>query len=460
MSFKESLYLNLPRILQDQIISYEGKKIYKRRYGGNYKSIAEEVKQRDKIDYSIIKEWQKNKLISFLNTAKKTVYWNNLFMKYDINPSKINPFDELNKLPIINKEIVKKEFYNLVNNNIKRNKILWRHTSGSTGSGLKFPETIDTERYTWAFWWRYRNCHNINFDTKCGYFGGRSIINARKTLPPFWKYNKVANQLIMSAYHLSKENIHHYLEALENFNPEWLHGYPSILTYFSRLILEFNIEFNLKNLRIITTGAENLNPYQKKLISECFRVPVVEHYGLAEAVANISTCEYGELHIDEDFSYVEIIPTNEKNIYKLIGTNWLNEAFPLLRYDTGDLIKLKDTNCSCGRASRIISHIDGREEDYIYLPNGVKVGRMDHIFKDMINIYEAQLIQSSEEDLDIFIVKRKNYNEKDEKKLIKEFRKRLGEKITLNFHYVSKITRGPNGKLRLVISKINSKLKH
>ena len=115
---------------------------------------------------------------------------------------------------------------------------------------------------------------------------------------------------------------------------------------------------------------------QKENIKKVFNVKLIEHYGLAEGVSNISENINGNFEIDQDFAYTELI-NNNNNERKIIGTNYSNIAFPLIRYDTGD-VALVDENDN----DKILS-ILGRVEDYIILPNGVKLGRLDHIFKDI-----------------------------------------------------------------------------
>jgi len=55
-----------------------------------------------------------------------------------------------------------------------------------------------------------------------------------------------------------------------------------------------------------------------------FGLRPIQHYGMAEGVANISQCENGKLHVDEDFAAVECLPIDEggeSDCYKVIGTN-------------------------------------------------------------------------------------------------------------------------------------------
>jgi len=358
-------------------------------------------------------------------------------------------------LPLLTKSEVKNNLDLIVNPIIDRKSLIWRHTSGTTGSGLVFPEVASTEHFTWAFWWRYRRMHGIVPSMRCGYFGGRSLVPLSVTQPPFWRYNHPGNQLMLSCYHLNHKTARDYLEALVDYDVQWLHGYPSILSLLSRYIQEQNLEVSLPRLRIITTGAENLTLAQRNSIAEVFNVPVVQHYGQAEAVANISECSHGALHVDEDFSCVEFVenPT-DPGTCRLVGTNWLNPAFPLFRYDTGDVVVMGAGSCPCGNSGRLIHSMDGRMEDYLVLPNGTRIGRLDHIFKNAVHVNEAQFVQEDPWNITIRIVRGAGFSSIDESKLRREISQRIGVDANLRFEYIESIPRTRNGKLRLVVSKM------
>jgi phenylacetate-CoA ligase len=207
-------------------------------------------------------------------------------------------------------------------------------------------------------------------------------------------------------------------------------------------------------VRWITTGAENLLPQQAALIEKAFGVRPRQHYGMAEAVANLSECELGRLHVDEDFAAVEFLPVGDGKSYRVVGTNFSNPATPLVRYDTGDIVSLLDGTCPCGRPGRLVERVDGRQEDYVILRDGARVGRMDHIFKDMVRVREAQIYQAQPGEIVYRIVRGSGYGPEDEKRLLAETRLRLGEGASVKFEYVERIARTRSGKLRFVVSEI------
>jgi len=449
----EQVYLRLPVALQNAVVSLDGLRIQRRRYGAGFRAAEQQVQAQDALRGADLQALRVRLLSGFLQTAATTPFWREQFDEHGVRPDAAEPFAELVKLPVLTKEVVKQNVERIVNPAFDRRGLLWRHTSGTTGSGLVFPETASTEHFTWAFWWRYRRWHGLTPQTRCGYFGGRSLVSIESRRPPFWRLNRPANQLMLSGYHLSRETASAYLEALRQYDVEWLHGYPSMLSLLAKYVADICPQVPLPRLRCITTGAESLSEGQRTSIRTVFGVPVVQHYGQAEAAANISECEYGRLHIDEDFAAVEMV-TNPHDLgsLRLLGTNWLNPAFPLLRYDTGDLVVAGKGTCACGRLGRLIDSIDGRKEDYLVLPNGARIGRLDHILKDMVNVHEAQFLQDNPASVTLRVVRGAAYNVSDEAQLLHEMQQRVGVEIDVLIEYVEAIPRGPNGKLRLVVS--------
>ncbi len=436
----EDIYLNSPSFIQNLFLNVKAFQIKRRRLGKKFKKYFFHYLYNS--DY---KKVDLKQLIFFLNSANKTNFWNAKFKKYNVDIKNTeNILNEIKKLPILTKQEVKRNYEDIVNYKITEDYSIIK-TSGTTGSGLSFPQTFSMEQKQWAIWWRFRCWNGIELNTWMGWFGGRSILNINYNKGKYWKYNYPMKQVMFSMHHLSSSTIHLYYNEIKKNRLKWLHGYPSQLYFLAKLIK--NKKFGkLKDLKIISVGGENLLAHQKKIIELVFGVKVIEHYGLAEGVVNLSKLKNDDFVQDQDFCYSEFIPFDNNNIYKLIGTNYSNIAFPLIRYDTGDTVRLdKDTN-------KILS-VDGRIEDYVILPNGVKLGRLDHIFKSIVNVMESQIYQPDEKNIIIKIVKDKGYDMNvDEKIILSESKKKIGEQINIKLDYVKKIDKTSGNKLRFVIS--------
>jgi phenylacetate-CoA ligase len=449
----ESFYLKLPVWFQNVACNIKGWQIKRTHLGAGFNTYLEDAEKRTFWpEYKII-EFRNRKLQDFLSHCARTVpYYRELFSKIKFDPNQVKNLEDLKYLPILKKSFVQNHYRCLQSNDIPKKQRINVHTSGTTGSGLRFYTTLDAVQQQWAIWWRYRRWHGIQLDTWCAYFGGRTIVPISQRQPPFWRYNLPGRQILFSGYHLGPNTIKYYVDELRKRKPPWLHGYPSLLALLASHLIDEKTDIGYQP-RWITIGSENLLSQQIEAIKRAFGITPIQHYGMAEAAANFSQCENGMLHIDEDFAAVEFIPHNQFT-YKVVGTNFTNLATPLVRYEIGDVAALGESTCSCGRPGRLVTKIDGRLEDYVILKNGTLLGRMDHIFKDIVNIREAQLYQRKIGEIFVRVVRGKNYSNIDEKMLINEFRKRVGKDTELRIEYINEMVRSEFGKLRFVVSDI------
>jgi putative adenylate-forming enzyme len=124
-------------------------------------------------------------------------------------------------------------------------------------------------------------------------------------------------------------------------------------------------------LKKIITYAEVLNPADRKQLSERFHTQVIEIYQASEGQM-ASPCRLGKLHINEDMVYIELYDEHHQLIkephvvgQRMIITNLINFAQPLIRYEMNDMIVL-DEPCSCGSHFRTIEKIIGRRDDNLW----------------------------------------------------------------------------------------------
>ena len=87
-------------------------------------------------------------------------------------------------------------------------------------------------------------------------------------------------------------------------------------------------------------------------------------------------------------------------------------------------------------------------------PDGRRVGRLDHIFKQQSEVAEAQIRQEGPEAIDVLIVPLEGYSEASTKRLLRDIRSRLGSEIEIRIERVKRIPREPNGKFRAVKSTV------
>lgn len=450
----ELLYSSLPWPVQNVAVSVEGWRIKRSRFAGSFSSLLQEAEERSSWPLDQLREYRDRRLRAFVAYCAKNVpYYQTLFNQIDFHHEDFRCIEDLRGLPFLDKKSAQEHYAAM--NPVDQPSASWlqTHTSGTTGSGLRFAITRMALQEQWAIWWRFRRWHGLQPGTWCAYFGGRSIVPLSQTDPPFWRYNFPGKQILFSIYHMTSRNLDHYVSVLRRQRPPWLHGYPSALSLLAAYIVDRKIDLGY-DLRWLTTGAETLFGHQSYLLKQAFGIHPRQHYGLAEAVANASECECGKMHIDEDFAAVELLENPSGYGLRVVGTNFTNIATPLLRYDPHDIATISAEPCSCGKAGRVLQSIDGRAEDYIMLANGALVGRLDHIFKDLVNVREAQVFQKERGSIIIRLVRGLRYTAEDEQQLVREARKRLGETTDIIIDHVERIERSSTGKLRFVVSEI------
>lgn len=452
----EDVYARLPGFAQNLACTYEGFRIQQGRYNTEFRGLLSEAERRNTWSADQVMEYRDRHLRAYVQHCAKTIpYFREQFKTAAVAPASIQSLDDLRALPILSKADVVANSSRLQSEGVDSRKCMVCHTSGTTGSGLRFRVTRRAFRAQWAVWWRYRRWHGIDLTTKCGYFGGRSVVPIAQKEAPFWRYDFARNQVLFSGYHISEATLPLYVEELRRQRPPWLCGYPSLLTLLASYLVESGRDLGYRP-RWITAIAENLLPLQKGVIARGFGKSPIQHYGMAEGAANISECEMGRLHVDEDFSAVEFVPEDGTGSCRVIGTSFVNPATAFLRYEVGDRARVSaESSCPCGRPGRLVEAIDGRLEDYVVRRDGSMVGRMDHIFKDLVNVREAQIVQDVPGRIQIRVVRGASYGDDDEKRLEAEVWKRLGQDTQVKIEYYDALPRGSGGKLRFVISSLH-----
>jgi phenylacetate-CoA ligase len=120
------------------------------------------------------------------------------------------------------------------------------------------------------------------------------------------------------------------------------------------------------NLRVVLLGPDPVADAARERIEAVLRTPVYGLYGVTEMVEPglAGECPGKDgLHAAEDHFLLEIVhpvtgePVPEGSEGELVVTTLTTEAYPLIRYRTGDVTTLRTTACACGRTSARIAPV-------------------------------------------------------------------------------------------------------
>lgn len=461
-SIFEKAYEILPPYFQNLAVSCYGWNEKKIRLGKNFSKYYDSLITSEFADNSFIEEYQEKQISNLLNQAfLNTKYYSNLFSDLGIHPSDINDLQSLKKIPLLDKEKIIKNYNSLISSNLFLKKLKIKRTSGTTGKALKFITTEDAIAFQWAIWWRHRRRFGFYPGQWHVNFTGKSFVSNQTNTPPFWRIDYARKQVLVSLQQLVPSKVSSIVNFLNKKKINYFTGYPSIVFQFCDLIESQNLSLDYKPI-LVTLGAEKCHQFQKKLIARVTGAFVTDQYGLSEGCLNASKCHEGHYHVDWEFGLIECIDgvRNPDGTLtgKIVASGFSNEAFPFIRYLTGDVGTWapKGFKCTCGRESPVIFDIDGRMEDFVITPEGNKIMRFDYLFKQSDGIKEAQIIQDQLGSFKIKYVPREGfkYSELSEIKLLTK--KMISPTIKVEFERVDAIEVSSNGKYRSVISRVNN----
>jgi phenylacetate-CoA ligase len=136
------------------------------------------------------------------------------------------------------------------------------------------------------------------------------------------------------------------------------------------------------HLRYGVHGAEPWSEALREKLEAAWGIDACDVYGLSEVIGPgvAAECREGKgaLHVFDDHFYPEIVdpetgaPVEPGSRGELVLTTLTKEAFPVLRYRTGDVTSFVDEPCPCGRTHRRIARFSGRVDDMLVV-RGINV---------------------------------------------------------------------------------------
>jgi phenylacetate-CoA ligase len=328
-------------------------------------------------------------------------------------------------------------------------------TSGTTGTPLEIVRSYMSIIWEQAFIKRHWSWSGFKDGMRRATLRGDDVVPLSQSDPPFWFYNRYDNQLLISSRHLKLTNLSSIINRLNDFSPFILQAYPS--TAF--LIADFLDKNDIKlSIPFVYTGSEILYPYQRELIEKRIG-KVMDFYGMAERVAFASECEFGNLHVNTDYSYVEIVDDNgcKTNDYGyVVGTTFHNMLMPLIRYKLSDRTRWKEGVCPCGRVYPMIEPIQGKFEDLIYDSecNPVSPSLVTFAFKGVKNIECSQVAQVAKGKWEIRILPSSNFTLSDGNKVLQNIRENIDKNLILSLKIVDSIERTKSAKYRWILNEM------
>jgi phenylacetate-CoA ligase len=434
-------------------------------YYNNFIKTYKFLKKSQNWNEKQIKFYQEKKLKELLNHAYQNVpFYSKLFDDHCIKLKDIKSLDDLKKIPMLTKEMVRLNSEDFISKNYPKHKLRYLTTGGSTGKPLGFYVTKgvwDAEQLAYAkMIYDEFGCNlNDKFVILRGY------LSKYKDKKKFYEYSLFGKSLILFPYYIDAKNMENYVKKIRDFNPKFIITFPSIITILARYMQQNNLE-PFSSVKVISCSSELLEDFQKKMLEDFFHCKVINTYGHAESAVLATTCKKSNyLHCFPEYGIVELVDKNgeivdeEGKQGEIVATGFYNFIFPFIRYKTGDIGIFTNVECECGRNYQLIKKVSGRYQDYVISKNN-KIYSSTDVFQGLIanstnNVIECQMIQYSIGEIVLKIVKNDKYSDKDEKEIKNKLFNKFGDEFDVSIEYVDTIPCGRWGRHKFFIQKLS-----
>jgi phenylacetate-CoA ligase len=306
-----------------------------------------------------IKTIQEKKLVKILKVAvNKVPFYKPYKSVIDFQNFSL---EELNKLPIVTKDLIRKDPTQFIREDQNLNTIRWKSTSGSSGKPFKVPKCYYSDAIEAILGYRAWSFGKHTYKLREPAVVIRSF--SPKEGEPIYKVDKIRNFWYLSPYHISNEHLSTFLDVFKSSKAKVLKGYPSSIYILTLLLKKNNIK--IPQIQTIITSSETMLPKYRSEIESFWKCDVLDWYGQNERTVTVQQCSYGNYHNNDDYGICELDDSNF-----IIATSLNNDIMPLLRYHTNDKAiphQGKPQPCNCGRAMTMpFKGIQGRSDDIIY----------------------------------------------------------------------------------------------
>ena len=450
----QKLYDNSPIWLQNIMVALAGYKKNRGRYGKEYYRYRDFLGEFDSWPLKKKLEYQFDELKKLLAHAKaNSPFYAGLYK--DIDLSSINTIDDLRSLPIVTKEMLRQNIFDV---DTTQRKGLQGHTGGTTGKSLTVYYTKKNAMQRMALLDHFKaRTGFMHLKMRRASFNGKHIVPPGQKSKIFWRYNPACKQMIFSSFHITEENCRFYVEALNRFKPMAIDGFFMSIYDIANYIERHSVKLDFQLLAVFPTS-ETLTAPGRELIERVFNCKVYDQYASSEGAPFITECPKQTAHVEMASGIFE--HESEMNDEVLV-TSFSTYGTPLIRYQIGDKVMFKNEvlSCDCNLQSIEVAEIQGRKMDFLYSSDGSKINSVNiaNMFKNLPNVViKAQLVQDSLLDIRMnLVVDKEIFTENHRRILLEEFTHKFGRDSVLTIEIVDDIARESSGKFKFVVNNVS-----
>jgi phenylacetate-CoA ligase len=353
-----------------------------------------------------IRDFQERRLRALVRfAALRSPFYRRWFHESGTSPREIRTLDDIGLLPLIDRGHLADRPHDFLT---CPGRLVWSaRSSGTSGVPITAYRTPGSSVYELAALERQWSWFGLRRGARRAVLRGSLFANAH---PGGVTLEQVGSgQILVSSYHLTKENLPNILAGMRKFRPNAVEGWPSSISLLAELLRDAGERFPVD---AVITSSEVMSSMQRAAMVEVFAGPIIDHYGQTERVVMAGNCPAGSYHVFGDYGIAELLPVEGvADRWEIVGTGLHNWGAPLLRYRTGDQVgPAPAASCLCGRAHPTLGVIDGRVEDSFTGADGRRVPQPASIFDNLVGLKEAQVRQRAPGSFLVLLVPGRRYD--------------------------------------------------
>lgn len=376
-----------------------------------------------------------------------------------VAPESIQSLNDISRIPILTKDHIRQNRDSMVSSTADESQLIPIKTSGSTGVSLQL--FMDEASRQWK-----RACA-IRYDMWAGWRLGERIgaiwgnPESRQNWRMWLRNTLLVRHVCLDTLKMDEKTMRRYCTTLRRKQPSILFGHAHSLYLFAMFLKKEGV-YDIRPRGVIST-AMVLHDFERALIEEIFGCKVTNRYGCEEVSLIACECEaHTGLHVNMDSIFFECVDSEGKPVPAgepgaVVVTDLTNFAMPLIRYKVGDVARLSEDSCSCGRTYPLIESIEGRIADYIRTPEGQFVSGIsltENFAMALEGVKQLQIIQETHDSLKFRIVRAKKWNGSQVSKIAELVGERFGRSMQHQIEFVESIQSESSGKYRFCISRL------
>ena len=296
---------------------------------------------------------------------------------------------EFSTLPIIDRHYVQEHRDELMNP-LYKGRIIRKKTGGSTGEPLVYFTGTNSHSYLWAGIFLAWEVAGYRLGDKVAMMAGSSMFatGSKQNI-----YYRLMNVTVISTFDMSDATMVVMGERLAREGFRLLYGFSRAIHRLARYHLDAGRPLKTNLVGIVCT-AEVLTDQMRRDIEAAFGVKCYGQYGCHDAGISAFECErQSGYHLISTRCYYEVMPDGQ-----LISTDLMNRTMFMPRYNTGDVVRMSDRVCDCGRGLPLIDQVIGRQNDMVVDPLGHVVHSefFSHMLREEERVFAFQVLFNSQ----------------------------------------------------------------